>query len=331
LIRTQGVLAVEPWHTIGAVAVVLGRVAGAVHSAAKLAKSAAQFFRETSEQRENSESARRLLGLSADRTRAYRHDSVHSLFTHDGVPHPDNLAALQTLAGYDIAAAASHGALTLEPSPTTEISNDLVLIGSPMAESLSRAVFGYIPEPGVQDSLGLVSPPVTLHWTWELSAGAYKRARAARRHVPGKGVSARPNWALNGPTSRAIPRLDSEGFVVEDYLLITKLRNFLGEHDVEGGRFVVSVGGTHGIGTRGVELLIRDSNLLTHVSDLVGAFESPCYQALFQVSNIQHSARRGSSGRSIQLVDVREVDDNKEAWESARGTFLENLERLGLV
>jgi hypothetical protein len=74
----------------------------------------------------------------------------------------------------------------------------------------------------------------------------------------------RPNWRIEG-LETFVPLLDSERYLVDDYLLITKLRNLSSADALDSGRFIVSMARTHGTATRGVELLLKDRRLLAEI------------------------------------------------------------------
>ena len=313
-------------HLAAILVVVKGAVTGAA-ATVKLATSAANFFSTRSRSEQQASAALALLGLRAEGSRSYRHDSVHSLFDGDRSLHPDNLSALATLAGYDYAAAMSQGTLVVEEAPSGDADGNIVLIGSPMSEWLSRAVLGYLPDGHGVDSLGLLAPPIDLPWTWALSASDYGSRDVARRYVAGKGLSERPNWRLQGRSQLYVPQIRN-GLLDDDFLLVTKMRNYVGPGGWRTGHFITSIGGAHGTGTRAVELLVRDDALLRELgSQLVGL--GVCYQALFHVTDIRHDERRGSRARSIQLVGVEKISDDEFAWDTAAAIVSDNINRLG--
>ena len=80
---------------------------------------------------------------------------------------------------------------------------------------------------------------------------------------------------------------------------------------------------THGTGTRALELLFRDNDIL---SQLAGRLQSRpgAFQMLFRVSDIDHSRTVGSHARKIELVeDVIVLPDTDAVWRTA----VETVER----
>jgi hypothetical protein len=268
--------------------------------------------------------AKRALGLADPRGEAYRCDAVHPLFT-PGELHPDNRAALLA-AGSDLL---GPDLIRRDELAIDATDSSLLLFGSPTSEGLSRAVFGYS-EIADREGLSLESPQFDLAYAWELDPEQLGDGRVGR-FVPGKGLVERPPWRINnlrgGDVRQFTPQADSEGLICNDYLLITRIPNFLSADAESRGQFIVSFGGAHGTGTRAVDLLFQDRNLMSRVIEelkrryaaengLVGGIPS-AYQLLFGVSGIKHG-RAGSIPKALELIDVVILPDHAETWASAR-------------
>jgi hypothetical protein len=65
--------------------------------------------------------------------------------------HPDNRRALLAAAGDDYLSAEYAGVLEVQSIVPASLDDNLVLIGSPTSEGVSRLVFGYSPQPGASD------------------------------------------------------------------------------------------------------------------------------------------------------------------------------------
>jgi hypothetical protein len=267
--------------------------------------------------------AKQALGLHAPEAEAYRSDAVHPLFT-GGAIHPDNRVALHAV-GSD--------ALIGEPTVREDLRVDpfdrsLLLFGSPISEGLSRIVFGYEEVAGVE---GLIcrDPPLDLAYTWDLDPAHTEDGRVGR-YVPGRGVVKRPLWRIkdlrNPQADHLTPEPDAEGLLSNDFLLVTRVRNFLAPEGVRGGQFLVSFGGAHGTGTRAVELLLADRQLLDHVLEALKqeyfkhtkrrAGLPKAYQLLFEVPRIDHTPA-GSVPRALELVGATVLPDADADWERA--------------
>lgn len=279
--------------------------------------------------------AKRLLGLADPSGEAYRSDAVHPLFT-PGEIHPDNKAALLA-AGTDVLGRDTIQRDTLEVSAPD---NSLLLFGSPTSEGLSRVVFGYSELPG-QDGLSWDDPPLDLAYAWELDPGRVGDALIGR-FVQGRGLIKRPPWQIRdlrgGSSPQLVPEADSEGLIREDYLLITRTRNFLSADTEHRGQFLVSFGGAHGTGTRAVNLLFHDRRLMARVLGELKAKQvqatgrlggvPKAYQLLFRVSKIKHGPA-GSIPGALELVDAVVLPDKPEVWSFARRRAVPRLENPG--
>lgn len=276
--------------------------------------------REAGEVRE----AKQLLGLSEPAGEAYRSDAVHPLYT-PGKLHPDNEAAL-------LAASTDLGlnrAVQRDEIQVDVADNSLLLFGSPTSEGLSRVVFDYSELPD-RDGLASLDRPLDFAYAWNLDPESVGDGQVGR-FVPGKGVVRRPPWQISsfrskGP-SRFVPETDSEGMITEDYLLITRMRNFLSPAAQAQGKFLVSFGGAHGTGTRAVACLFRDKRLLRQVLEALKmkhreasdqlAGVPKAYQLLFRVSGIKHT-EMGSIPSNLELVDAVILGDDDSGWDLAR-------------
>jgi hypothetical protein len=268
--------------------------------------------------------AKQLLGLSEPAGEAYRSDAVHPLFT-PGKLHPDNEAALL---------AASQDLGLNETVQRDEIQvdiadNSLLLFGSPTSEGLSRIVFDYSELPD-RDGLASASLPLDLAYAWDLDPESVGEGQVGR-YVPGRGIVRRPPWQISsfkseGP-DQLVPVTDSEGMIAQDWLLITRMRNFLSPVAQSEGKFLVSFGGAHGTGTRAVACLFRDRRLLRHVLETLKskhrevsgqiAGVPTAYQLLFRVIDIEHT-EMGSIPHKLELADAVILEDKEASWDLAR-------------
>jgi hypothetical protein len=276
--------------------------------------------------------AKDLLGLTDPSAEAYRSDSVHPLFA-SGELHPDNKAALLA-AGSDLM---TREVIRRDSLAADATDSSLLLFGSPVSDGLSRIIFGYSELPD-REGLTLGTPQFDLAYAWDLDPDQLGNG-LVRRLVPGKGLVKRPPWQIRdlrgGADPQLVPRTDSEGLLQEDYLLVTRTPNFLSWDAESSGKFLVSFGGAHGTGTRAIDLLFNDRQLMARVlrelkvksnksTHRLGGVPS-AYQLLFRVSRIKHGAT-GSIPRSLELVDVVVLRNEPEDWKSARRSIAPRLE-----
>lgn len=145
---------------ISAVLTVASQVAGAT-GLVTVSSTAAKWMKRTATFRQQADVAKEVLGLHQGRMVAYRHDSRHVLYNETETLHPDNLHGLVAASGNDYVRAQQAGRVRIEDEIRAHVTHDLVLIGSPTAEGLSRVLFGYVPD-GEADSLTLGDAPVDL-------------------------------------------------------------------------------------------------------------------------------------------------------------------------
>jgi hypothetical protein len=164
----------------------------------------------------------------------------------------------------------------------------------------------------------------------EIAAQALRFVRVGRSYVPER----ESNWGIIGPRGRRYyPTVSHDGFLVTDYLLLTKLPNFLADPTHGSENFIVNFGGTHGIAQRAVTLLLSNRALINKVADHLDidpelAHTWPdAYQVLFRAGDIRHRQARGSHARGLVLVDAVRIDESAEWWMSWNRRIREPLVR----
>ena len=232
----------------------------------------------------------------------YLHVNAHALYA--GGAHPDNQHGLVSASGGEPSAAFDR---------KEQGSTDVVLIGSPTAENTSRRVFGYVPDG--DDSLALDNLPFDLPYRWVLSRNQIDERATSKRLVQDKGVVERPNWRIEGHRM-FVPRTDGDGFLQDDYLLVTKLRNYTSQAAVDSGKYLLSLGGTHGLATRGIELLMSNRHVLGDLARKLPD-DPAAFQAVFRVGDVEHGPS-GSKARKIALAgDPVLLPDTTQVWRTA--------------
>lgn len=310
---------------VGAVLKVAAEVAGAV-GLLEVSHRAYNWLERRASFNQDIETAKDMLGLTHEADVAYRHDSVHALFSESTELHPDNLAGLTAAAGNDFARAKDLRRIRKSLDIRAALSTNLVLIGSPTAEGLSRPAFGYEPDVD-EDSLTLNQPPIDLPFKWVISKTLIDERAIARRYVAGKGLVARPNWRIETNKQIYMPEVDSSGYLSIDYLLVTRLRNYLSNEALDEGRYIVSFGGAHGTATRAIEILLRDRETLRRIGERIKG-RPAAYQLLLRVGKMKHDMMTGTRATRIELVgDPIVLPDTRQIWRTASEIARINLER----
>lgn len=290
----------------------------------KVAESSVRGYRrrrlKRREDRENEEQLLRLLGLRQGDW-AYRHANTHPLYQGVAEVHPDNLEAFHAVSGPDYHAGDRAGSLEVHDSLSSDHEKSLVLVGSPTSEGLSRVVFGYEQVIGDDESLALKAAPYDFPFRMVLDLGAINGA-TADRYVPGKGRVTRPNWRIVSDTDSFTPVARNGGLLETDYLLVTRMPNFLSDKARNEGHGIVTVGGTHGTGTTGVELLMNDRAVIRDLGDRLANANAKgdggrAFQAVFEVGKMKHDERRGSHARAIRLADFKLLQGRVDDWRPA--------------
>lgn len=309
------------------VAVIAGAAGGTAITAAnvKTVREIAKEFSDARERilryrrpRQEAHEAKRLLGLHQRESVVYRSDNVHSLYAGTLRIHPDNRRALVAAAGDDYLAAEKAGVLDVQDIVSADLGQHLVLVGSPTSEGISRLLFGYTAERDSRDGLVLESAPLDLPYRFILSHERVPERAVARRYVEGTGQVERPNWRIETDHETHIPEVDNGGWLRTDYLLVTRLRNFLTAEGFAQGHSVVSIAGTHGVGTQALGLLLRSDPILRLIASTTRGHPSPSFQALLRVTDIDHDKRHGSRARRIEVVgEPVLIGDEPQRWETA--------------
>lgn len=263
---------------------------------------------------------RRLMGWDQAEVYDYRLPlGSHPLLDLPG-PHPDDVAAFAVLAGPALAHAARCRSLHEERGLATPLRENLVTIGSPEVDPVLRLALDYRRKdhkPGYEYRGTTVSPPYRWHEDPEAVEATCYRA------VAGVGIVERPNWPLihNGPDgeSRLVPQTGRDGLLLNDWLVVTVMPNFLTQEALQGGKRLINVAGLHGVGTRAIELAFRDRDLLIGLEQRLGS-RSQYFQAVFEAAELRHDPVRGARATRVRLHDVVPLEISWDRWEAASGT-----------
>lgn len=286
---------------------IVSELSGVVRTTGGLVKATRWALSGLHERRQTSRDAmemRRLIGVE-DRNLDYRAGVLHPL-SLPGTIGPDDSAALTTLAGPAYQSARVSGRLQIVDSIDVCLDQGQVLIGSPEAEAVTRLAYGYRRR---GDGLGMVQsahPPIDLPYRWE--EDETRVAARSSRYVPGRGLRTRPNWPVIDATGGGrllFPEVDRDNLMTSDYLLITRTPNFLTETAYQSARSLVSIAGSHGPGTRAIEVLLRDKKALALLRRTLPRKHFASFQVLVRADRIEHDYRMGSRARAIEVCDIQ--------------------------
>jgi hypothetical protein len=110
------------------------------------------------------------------------------------------------------------------------------------------------------------------------------------------------NWGIETPRASLFPRYDSNFRLSTDYLLISRL-----PRGPRAAGDVLLIAGTHGVGTQSIQLVFEKLRLPDIENVLDRLCESECYQALFEVSDIEHESGH-SCAHDIRLVACAPIE-----------------------
>lgn len=170
------------------------------------------------------------------------------------------------------------------PGPV-RIDTNLIAVGSPISDPIAQLGFQYY---GSHYDLGLVpNRVIDLPFDYVLDRNYIGYTTTlAKRYVAGE-IREMPNWALRkGSELIPPPILGKGGWIESDYLLITRIPNILSQQAFVSGGELLIIGGTHGIGTEAIGLLLKDTARLTRIQNDRGS--STYYQILVPVTQVNN-------------------------------------------
>jgi hypothetical protein len=132
----------------------------------------------------------------------------------------------------------------------TNLKASLILLGGPLGDPLTRILFDYDATDGNPYHLDRSADHLPLPYRWILND-------VDLRTVTYDSGCSRPNWSLRSDGESFEPRVEN-GQLKEDYLLLTRVRNFFDPDAFKNRRVVISLAGCHGLGTRAAPLLLEE-------------------------------------------------------------------------
>lgn len=196
--------------------------------------------------------------------------------------YPNNLKAMGTVPGIVIS----------DNNTLVEVENNFCFFGSPTSELITRRVFDYeIEQDGHGDGYkylryrGRFFEP-RVHWLLDIKTVSCEPTTF--RPVPGKNssrgndISERPNWGVmvqdfaNPKWPARDIRESFKNYLITDYLVITRIPNFLSSNALASGKVIISIAGAHGLGTMAVADLLKNEHLIKQVAKQL--YEKKVYQ-----------------------------------------------------
>ncbi len=230
---------------------------------------------------------------------------LQSQFLRDGHPaHPADIAAISRLLPGELG---SQPVSPTEDEIRVSLRRSVVTAGSPASDGLARVIFGYSGSP--DHYTRLPEFPIKMPYHWLLDA---EHVEPAKYYIGGELVD-RPNWnvATSDGVALTAPATNENGILVSDWLLVTRIRNFLDVEALNRGDFILSVAGAHGLGTMASAMLMRDAAMCREIDTRLrpGCDE---FQLLIKVS------ADGAEPTAIELVDVQSLEHTQSDYEMAR-------------
>lgn len=178
-------------------------------------------------------------------------------------------------------------------------SGSFVCTGSPVSNAWSRLFleYNYINRGNPAQGLTRIEKPrIDLPFAFELSQETIRHVAKQARHQTeiGRSVS---NWSIRTRSGHVLSP-DTKNRT-SDFLLVTRIPNWREERSPHSDfkNTITIFGGTHGVGTAAVRLLLQDSKLLTKV--IMKTSETEFWQLLLTIDSMDSDAHPHSKGKRL--------------------------------
>jgi hypothetical protein len=266
-----------------------------------------------------------LLGVRSQSRTSFWISEDHPTIDRRAYPDAD-VSALSALVGREV----SDRFTLAEPQEDDHgdsargLEDNLVLIGSPESEPLTRLLFGYEVLPNGR-GLRYRDDTVPLIYRWDEERRAAETLMCL--HVRPHGViAARPNWPLVHDTGELhkIPVRLNNGYLAEDFLLITRIPNFITDTAWDSGAGIINISGLHSVGTRALGMVLDDGALVADIQARLDELphRATAFQAVIHITSILHDRQNGSRATGVRLRDVVEVPLPMHAMHAARAAVV---------
>lgn len=159
--------------------------------------------------------------------------------------------------------------------------------GSPVSNALSRYLlqYDYLDEAEPLEGLLRTEDPVFETKYEFLLAKTALHELGISEPVGRTGTSG--NWSVVDKKSGEVFAAETkDGRINSDFLMVTCLPNIFHKESYKNDECIYLLAGGHGVGTKAVDLLLRDSSLMSRLKERVG--RSKYWQCLFQVEGVDH-------------------------------------------
>lgn len=187
------------------------------------------------------------------------------------------------------------------------LSGNFVCLGSPMSNAISRKIlqYNYVSnshEDGIQREKN--NQLFDLRYEYLMDANLLLREgiKRSKRFIGSKEHRV-PNWSIidKKRDELIIPDVKDED-LRSDYLLISVLPNLFNENSYEKNQQIIIFGGTHGVGTNAIDILLRNKKILSKITSKV--MKLPYWQALLKIDETNYDAKRTAP------FSISELDDD---------------------
>lgn len=226
-----------------------------------------------------------------------------------GDVHPDNRAAAARLASLwpllEI-----HSAGSLKICRADEITfgpgDNLLLVGGPVSNELSRYQFGYS---GDFETLERRDESLGLYYSFYCNRTKCKTV--TRRYIDGR-VHEAPGYFIQPQRGAEIsPERGANDFINEEYLLVSRTPNMIAFDDsaglVQRGKNVLAFESLHGIGVRNIHLLLSDEDCLKKLAE---AYRKKRYYQVLLMIPVKHDHVNRKSfpvHKRFEIIDIRPI------------------------
>lgn len=170
-----------------------------------------------------------------------------------------------------------------------------LISGSPVSNATTRYLFefDYVDPNDKMAGLARVSDPVfETDFEFLLEKDALAKLGISEK-VGKRGISG--NWSIaNTRSGKLYSSKTKDGRLMSDYLLVTRLPNVFDKASYERNDALFVFAGTHGIGTKATDILLKDKILLDQLYKRIDG--TMYWQALFEIDDVDHYHRTEKFG-----------------------------------
>lgn len=289
------------------------------------------------------ETAKKALGIELGTYRV-----VHNAIKRNGEPRVElrhaDIRAMKAISSLDLGNAIKNNSLEfVNELPSEELNSNMYTVSSVISDAYARVLFDYVPadEQGYLKYEGrLIDFPMRMICDKD-KLGTINIVRDKSIHVVrDDGIAIVPNWGViiqrnDRDDDILYPQYDAyTKFIIEDYLMITRIPNFMNTNALEQNKSIVITGGTHAEGTVAIENLLKDKKLLAKIGKMLCdkkidediLYQRPFgLQMLFKVKVAYNKNDLSATKATIKSMDIVGepiiFNRGKESWEYALKEF----------